>query len=69
MLLFSGRIPTSSKTHTFGYSIVPNALKNHRWELIFFWYFSFMQKMICVGTMPVSPSSRVGKQDSHYTGW
>lgn len=30
------------------------ALKNHRWLLIFFWFFSFMQKMICVGTMPLS---------------
>ena len=29
-------------------------MKNHLWLLIFFWFFAFMQKMICVGTTPLS---------------
>lgn len=42
------------KTQMFGTRRGPKALKNHRWELIFFWFRSLRMKMICVGTMPLS---------------
>jgi hypothetical protein len=38
----------------FGARSGPKALKNHRWELIFFWFRSLRRKMSCVGTMPLS---------------
>ena len=42
------------KTQMFGTRSGPKALKNHRWELIFFWFRSLRIKMICVGTIPLS---------------
>lgn len=42
------------KMQMFGTKSEPNALKNHRWELIFFWFRSLRRKMICVGTIPLS---------------
>ena len=38
----------------FGTRSEPKALKNHRWELIFFWFRSLRRKITCVGTMPLS---------------
>jgi hypothetical protein len=52
-----GIVPTSRSTQTLGWRIGPKALKNHRWELIFFWFFSLRQKMIWTGTMPFSAPS------------
>ena len=57
MLLLPGRVPTSSSTHTFGCSSEPNALKNQRCELIFFWFFSLRQKITWTGTRPFSAPS------------
>lgn len=42
------------KTQMFGTRSEPKALKNHRWELIFFWFRSLRRKITCVGTMPLS---------------
>src|ERR1700679_3960543 len=39
-----GIVPTS-RTQTLGSSTGPKALKNQQCELIFFWFFSFRQKM------------------------
>jgi hypothetical protein len=57
MLVGPGIVPTSSRTQTFGCRMGPNALKNQRCELIFFWFFSLRQKMICTGTVPFSAPS------------
>src|SRR5271154_3431305 len=49
-----GRVPTSSKTHTFGFRRGEKALKNQRWLLSFLAFFSFRQNKTCTGTMPFS---------------
>lgn len=54
MDVFPGLVPTSSSTHTFGWSTWPKALKNQRCELIFFALCSLRQNNICTGTTPLS---------------
>jgi len=53
-LLPPGRVPTSSRMHTLGFSALPKALKNHRWEFSLRWLRSLRQKIIWHGTMPFS---------------
>jgi len=52
-----GMVPTSRRTQTLGWRMGPKALKNHRWELIFFWFFSLRQKITWTGTTPFSAPS------------
>lgn len=52
--LVPGRVPTSSRMHTFGFRALPKALKNQRCELSLRWFFSLRQKINWHGTMPFS---------------
>src|SRR4051812_24657487 len=59
-----GLVPTSNRIHTFGFSALPNALKNHRCEFSFFWFFSLRQKIIWHGTMPFSAPLNLRSESS-----
>jgi hypothetical protein len=60
----AGRVPTSSRMHTFGLRALPKALKNQRCELSFFWFFSLRQKIIWQGTMPFSAPLNLRSESS-----